>query len=94
MEGTVVPRILPTDVWAFHIPKNSPLFFFPNQFPITATVPGHPVDWCGIHDNKDKVETISTHACGDIVVYYNPEDQSVQTPSKSDNNTVDQVLIA
>ena len=44
MDGTTVPRILPTEVWAFHIPKNSPLFFFPNQLPITATTPGQPVD--------------------------------------------------
>ena len=43
--GTTVPRMFPTDVWEFQTPSSSPLLFLPNQFPITATTPGHPVDW-------------------------------------------------
>ena len=51
--GTAVPSMFPTDVCAFHIPSTRPLFFFPNQLPMTATVPGHPVD-CS--DRKSKQE--------------------------------------
>ena len=56
-DGTTVPRMFPMEVWAFHIPKNSHLFFFPNQFPITATTPGQPVDWYKIIIN------VCMHVC-------------------------------
>ena len=40
----MLPSMFPTDVCAFHTPMINPLLPLPNQFPMTLTTDGHPVD--------------------------------------------------
>ena len=44
--GMTDPRMLPTDVWAFHMPMTRPRLPLPNQLPITATTLGQPRRLC------------------------------------------------
>ena len=40
-----LPRMLPTDVCEFQMPKINPFLPFPNQLATTVTTLGHPVVW-------------------------------------------------
>jgi hypothetical protein len=43
--ATTVPRMLPTDVFAFHMPMMRPRFPLPDQLATMDTTLGQPVDW-------------------------------------------------
>jgi hypothetical protein len=57
-EHTIEPTILPTLAFTDQNASSNPLLPFPNQFPMVAIIPGHPVLW------KNPLKPIATRVNG------------------------------